>query len=40
MQDLMEKIRGTKDPAERRKLMQQHMSAMHEQMKAMRGMSR
>ncbi len=38
MQQQMEKIRATTDPKERQKLMQAHMQAMQENMKAMRGM--
>jgi hypothetical protein len=38
MQDLMAKIRGSTNPAERQQLMQQHMKAMHDQMDMMRGM--
>ena len=38
MQELMDKIHATTDPAERQKLMQEHMQAMHEGMKMMKGM--
>jgi hypothetical protein len=38
MQELMAKVRSSKDPAERQQLMQEHMKAMHEQMDMMRGM--
>lgn len=38
MQDLMAQIRRSKDPGERRQLMQQHMKAMSKQMGMMRGM--
>ena len=34
----MDKIRKTTDPKERQKLMQEHMQAMQENMKMMRGM--
>ena len=37
-QALMGKLRGTKDPAERKKLMQQHTQAMRDTMDMMRGM--
>jgi hypothetical protein len=39
MQDLMTKIHASKDPAERRQLLQQHGKAMQEQMGMMRGMA-
>ena len=38
MQAQMDAHRNTTDPAERRKLMQEHMQTMQENMKAMRGM--
>jgi hypothetical protein len=38
LQGQMVKIRQTRDPAERRKLMQEHMRTMQEGMKQMRGM--
>ena len=38
MQLQMQKVHGTTDPAERQRLMQAHMLAMQENMKAMRGM--
>jgi hypothetical protein len=38
MQDMMAKIHASKDPAERRKLMQEHSKAMHAQMEMMGGM--
>ena len=38
MQAQMDKIHKTADPKERQKLMQAHMQAMQENMKAMRGM--
>lgn len=37
MQQQMDRIRASKDPAERQKLMQEHMAAMQEGMKMMRG---
>ena len=39
MQDLMARLQKTTDPAERRKLMDEHTKAMQEGMQAMRGMS-
>jgi len=38
MQQQMERLRTTTDPRERQKLMQQHMQAMQDHMKMMRGM--
>jgi hypothetical protein len=38
MQELMQQARETKDPAERRQLMREHIEMMGEQMQAMRGM--
>jgi len=38
MQSQMERIHKTKDPNERRKLMQEHMESMNQGMKMMRGM--
>jgi len=38
MQELMDKIHATTNPAERQKLMQEHMQAMREGMKMMEGM--
>jgi hypothetical protein len=38
MQAQMDKLRATTDPAERQKLMQEHMATMQEAMKDMRGM--
>jgi len=38
MQDLMAQIRRSKDPRERRQLMQEHMKAMSKQMDMMHGM--
>jgi hypothetical protein len=38
MQEQMEKIRATRDPAERRKWMQEHMDSMNQGMMMMRGM--
>jgi len=40
MQELMAKIRASSDPNERRKLMQEHMQAMHAQMAMMHDMGR
>jgi len=39
LQDQMGKIRETRDPKERRKLMDEHMQTMQEGMKQLRGMS-
>jgi hypothetical protein len=38
MQELMLKVRASKDPAERQQLLQQHSKAMQDQMGMMRGM--
>ena len=38
MQTQMDRVRATADPAERQKLMQEHMASMQEGMKSMRGM--
>jgi len=38
MQDIMARMQKTTDPAERQKLMSEHMQAMQEGMKSMRGM--
>lgn len=40
MQELMARIRTTADPKERQRLMQEHMQAMHDGMKSMRGMGK
>lgn len=40
MHELMAKIRASKDPAERRKLMAEHQRTMREQMQAMRDMGK
>jgi hypothetical protein len=39
MRELMDRIHATSDPVEKRRLMDEHMSAMHETMGMMRGMS-
>src|SRR5437899_4571163 len=39
MQGILARMQKTTDPAERRKLMTEHMQAMQEGMKTMRGMS-
>jgi hypothetical protein len=38
MQELMSKLEKTTDPAERRRLLEQHREAMHQQMSAMKQM--
>jgi hypothetical protein len=38
MRDLMEKMHKASDPAERQRLLEEHMQAMHEGMETMRGM--
>jgi hypothetical protein len=38
MQELMNKLEKSTDPAERKRLLEQHRSAMHEQLQAMKNM--